>query len=84
MLEIDESTLDVSPPPLIFGDFLNPAAAKEDRVYEEASSFEKLRDILEVSTRIIFVRQKPSEKLHMAYYPRFLLIVTHKLETPKN
>ncbi|XP_068083916.1 dynein axonemal heavy chain 6 [Anabrus simplex] len=47
VLTLPEEEIVKNPPTLLFGDFMNMGAAKEDRVYEEIVNIEKLKDVLQ-------------------------------------
>lgn len=48
ILEIPEDAVIEQPPLLLFGDFLNSAVPKENRIYQEIPDIEKLMIVLKV------------------------------------
>lgn len=47
-IEINENTV-TNPPVLLYGDFIQIGAAKENRIYEELINIQKLKTILQVN-----------------------------------
>lgn len=50
ILEVPDDTIIEHPPLLLFGDFINSAVPKENRVYAEISDMPKLMVVLKVNT----------------------------------
>lgn len=49
VLALPEVAIIDTPPTLFFGDFMKFGADKKDRIYEEITNIEKMRNILQVS-----------------------------------
>lgn len=52
ILEIPDEPIIEHPPLLLFGDFLNSAIPKENRIYQEIPDIEKLMVVLKVQVNI--------------------------------
>lgn len=49
VLSLPDETIILNPPTLIFGDFMQVGAAREDRIYEEIIDINKLKAVLQVN-----------------------------------
>lgn len=51
VLALPDEPIILNPPVLIFGDFMQVGAARENRIYEEIKDMTKLRNVLQVNNK---------------------------------
>lgn len=56
VLDLPDEAVIEQPPILLFGDFMNPAQPKENRVYGEINDLDKLKVVLKVRSLLMFLR----------------------------